>query len=185
MCSLLVANLGQDVLGQGENLALVSTTELRIAAEVLLIQSLQQGVKQSAQRCIVRLLDYLSTSLPGIVLRRQRCQLVDVHDVVRPLLKLAAEDEAQLLSRHADSMEDGLDYMLVVLSSVLDDLDRGLEVVEKAMNVGKEDRQFASCCEELGNLQSRYKVTNVRPAGRGGSWRIAWSIMTGPRLVVE
>lgn len=75
--------------------------------------------------------------------------------------------------------------MLVVLGSILDDLDRSLEVVEKAVDVGKEDRQFASCREELGNLQSRYEVTNVWTTSCGGSWRIVWSLIKHPPLVVN
>lgn len=87
--NLLVSELRQPILGSNKQLALVETSELSINIQVLLIKDLQtqysaqrfylyqqhnmpyleNGVEQTRQRRIVRLLDHLSTSPLGIVLR--------------------------------------------------------------------------------------------------------------------
>lgn len=71
----------------------------------------------------------------------------------------------ELLGRHADGLEDGADDESVELDAQLDQLDGGLEVVEEAVDVGKEDRHMAASGEVLGNLDGGNKVAAVRTAG--------------------
>ncbi len=65
------------------------------------------------------------------MLRHERGETVDVHDIFGALLVLAAEDEAELLGRHADGLEDLVDDIAVVDGAIVDELERGLEVVEE------------------------------------------------------
>jgi hypothetical protein len=44
MCSLAESNLGKDLLSQGEDFPLIHTTELCVDIEVLLVQTLHDGV---------------------------------------------------------------------------------------------------------------------------------------------
>lgn len=49
-----------------ENLSLVSTTKLSVNIQCFLIKRLQKRVHQSANRCVLALLDNLGTSLFGV-----------------------------------------------------------------------------------------------------------------------
>lgn len=53
---------------------------------------------------------------------------------------------------NADSLEHRGDGEAVVLGAVLDNLDRGLQVVEEAMDIGQEDCDVGAGAQEVGEL---------------------------------
>jgi hypothetical protein len=59
---------------------------------------------------------------------------------------------------HADSLEERGDCEPVELGAVLDNLDRGLQVVEEAVDVGEEDGDVGAGAEEVGKLQGGDEV---------------------------
>lgn len=149
---LLVSQPGQPVLCSSKQLPLVHTTELSIDLEVFLVEDLEDGVQKTGQRRIVRLLDNLGTGLLCVMFGHDRAELVNIHDaeypvsVCRPdtplgdllfgaLLVGAAQDKLQLVGWHANSLEDLGHAELVVGGAVVDQLNRSLEVVKKAMAV--------------------------------------------------
>ena len=150
--NLLVAQPGEPLLGSSEQLPLINTTELSIDLEVLLVENLKDGVEETGKRSVVGLLDNLSTSLLGVVLRDKSRELVDIHDVVGALLVGAAKDELELVGRDADGLQEGGDGALIVLGTVANELDGGLEVVEDGVDIGEEDDDMAAGGKQLGDL---------------------------------
>jgi len=67
--ALLVAQLGQVLLREGEDLALVHATELGVHLEVLLVQGLQARIQQAREQGVLHLFDHLGARLLRIVLR--------------------------------------------------------------------------------------------------------------------
>lgn len=149
---LLVSQPGQPVLCSSKQLPLVHTTELSIDLEVFLVEDLEDGVQETGQRRIVRLLDNFGAGLLCVMFGHNRAELVNIHDAeyrvspCRPdtplgdvlcgaLLVGAAQDKLQLVGWHADSLEDLGHAKLVVGGAVVDQLNRSLEVVKKAMAV--------------------------------------------------
>lgn len=104
------------------------------------------------------------------MLRDQRRHLVHVHDILGALLERTAQDDPELLRRHADRLERRDDDVSVELGAVRDQLERRFEVVEKAVDVGEEDRHIAAGSQELGDLDGGDKVAAVRAAGGRGAW---------------
>lgn len=194
MRSLLVSEPRKPLLCCSKELPLILTSKLDIDVEVLLVQHLEDGVKETGQGRIVSLFDDFSASLLSIVFRDDGAELVDVHDILWTLLVGAAENETKLRRWYADGLEDGCYHMAVVFGAVLDELDRGLEVVKESMlgqrsvlrhdqfgsgdrvhwrgtyNIGKKDSHLTASCEILSNLDGRDEVTTVRPARCGSSW---------------
>lgn len=128
---LAVAQLGQPLLGGGEELALVDAAELHVHVQVLLVQDLQDGVEQPGERRVGRLLDDLGAGLLGVVLRHHGAQLVQVHGVLGGLLVGAPEHELQpldvlLAARRAEHCRDDA---LVVERPLLDEVYRRFQVV--------------------------------------------------------
>lgn len=166
--ALLVADLGQDVLCEGEDLALVHAAELHVHAEVLLVEGLHERVEESAQRCVLGLLDDFGARLLCVVLARDAGESEHVHHVFRGQLELGAEDELELVDGHVAGFEQRGDHEAVVLGAVFDKLDRRFQVVEEAVDVGKEDLDVAACTKELGDFQDWNELIDIRqrPARR-------------------
>lgn len=175
-CYLLVSELGQPLLGSNEEFALVKTSKLGINVQVLLVQDLQNRVEQARQRRIVGLLDNFGAGSFRVVLRDDRRQLVDVHDVLGALLVRAALDKLELLGGHADGLEDGGDDETVVLDAQLDQLDGRFQVIEEAVDIGEQDRDMAAGGQVLGDFDCGDKVATVRATGGGGAWTMFVSV---------
>ena len=77
---LPVSQPGQPVLRSSKQLSLIYTTKLSIDLEVLLVENLENGVQETGQWRVVRLLNDLGTGLLGVVFRHNRAELVDIHD---------------------------------------------------------------------------------------------------------
>lgn len=152
------------------------TSKLCVNVQVLFIQNLQNRVEQATERRVASLLDHLGAGLLGVVLRHQRGQLVEIHDIFRCLLVGAALDEAQLLGRHADGLEHGGNDKAVEVYALLDEFDRGLEVVEEAVDISEKNGDIAAGSEELGDLDGWDEVAAVRSAGCGGSYQVGWQL---------
>ena len=52
---------------------------------------------------------------------------------------------------------------------MVDEVERGFQVVQKAVDVGEEDLDGAAGAQEVGDFQQGHKVRAVRPAGGGGA----------------
>lgn len=141
---------------RGEQLALVKTTELSVHIQVLLVEDLQERVQQTTQGTIVGLLDDLSTGALRIVLRDHRGQTVNVHHVVGVLLVGAAANEAQLLGRDTDGLQQSGDSVFIVFRAVLDDLEGRLEGIQVGVQIGDQDGHLRAGGEELGDLYGRH-----------------------------
>ena len=191
--ALLVANLGEVLLGVSENLALVDATKLEVDAEVLLVERLEERVQEAGQEGRRDLLDDLCAGLARIVLGRDRRQLVLVEVVLGVVLVRRADDKLELVEREVERAEDGGDDAAVVVDARLDELNRRLEVVKEGVDVwsragerqwvsesageqvslrgltGEEDLDLDAGRQEVGNLGERDKVTQVRATRRGRS----------------
>jgi len=141
--ALLVADLGQVLLGVGEDLALVDAAKLEVDAEVLLVERLEERVQEARQERRRDLLDDLGAGLARIVLRGDRRELVLVEVVLGVVLVRRADDELELVEREVERAEDGDDEAAVVLNTRLDELDRRLEVVEEGVDVCSVQRESA------------------------------------------
>ena len=164
-----VSQLGEPLGGCDEELTLVHAAHLRINTEMLLIENLQDGVKQATQWRICRLFNNFGTRLLRIVLTDQTCHCVHIHNVLGALLVTGSQHELELVNRCTNSPQDRADDEAVVGCAVFDELDRSLEVVEEAMNVGEEDGDMAAGGEELGDFDGGGEVAAVRAAGGGSA----------------
>ena len=166
---LSVAQLGQPLLGGGEELPLVEAAELGVDVEVLFVEDLEDGVEQAAEGRVGGLLDNLGAGLLGVMLRGDGAQLEDVHGVFAAGLVGGAEDELELVGRHAHSPQHLGDAVAVVGDAVGHQLDRGLQIVEEAVDVGQQDRHLAPRRQVLGDLDGGHEVAAVRAAGGRGA----------------
>lgn len=140
------------------------TAQLSVDLQVLLIENLKNRVQQTTQRRVGGLLNNLGTGLPAIMLGSQRGQPVDIHNIVGVALVRAAEHKLELLRRHTDSLENCGDNFLVVFDAVLNQFQGRLHRIQEGVHIGKEDNDFTSRGEQLGNLERGDEVSGVRLA---------------------
>ena len=173
-----VADLGQVLLGEHEDLALVRAAELRVHVQVLLVQSLQLGVENAADLGIRHLLHDFRSGLDSVVLRHQGGQAVHVERVVGLQLVLRSGDELQLVNGDAQRAHHGLDDALVVGGAELQQLPCGLHVVQVGVEVGEEDghlgvRRLRK--DELRIQQSKSRQScSWAPGSQCGVYRSGW-----------
>lgn len=147
---------------------MIEASELGVGVKVLLVEDLEDGVEKAAEGRVGRLLDNLGAGLLGVVLRGDGAQLEDVHSVLVAGLVGRAEDELELLGRDADGPQHLGDAVAVEGHAVRHQLDRRLEVVEEAVDVGQQNRHLAPRSQVLGDLDGGHEVAAVRAArGRG------------------
>lgn len=63
---------------------------------------------------------------------------------------------------NTNSFEQGRDGEAVELGAVLDNLDRGLQVVEEAVDIGKKNSDVRAGAEEVGELEGGDEVCRWR-----------------------
>ena len=166
MGALLVSDGGQKLGGEHKNLALIDTTKLSIAIEVLFVECLQQGIEQAREARRIALLHNICSSLLRIAFRNEGCQAVHVHRVlVRRLVRCAAH-KLEAIDRHADGEQHLLDDLFVIDRAMCEQLFRRLEIVEVGMQIGKQNGHLAAGTQEISDLGHRYKVRNVRRTRR-------------------
>jgi phosphosulfolactate phosphohydrolase-like enzyme len=119
---------------------------------------LHEWVEEARQRGVLSLLDNLSAGLLCVVLRGYRGQTQNVHHVVWLEFIGGAKDELKAVDGDVDGLEERGDYEAVVFGAELDELNRRFEVIEEAVNIGKEDLDVAACSEELCNLEDRNEL---------------------------
>ena len=78
---------------------------------------------------------------------------------LRSLLVAASQNKLQLLGRNTHSLEKSCDDIFVELGALRNELDRGLEVVEEPVDIGKENGDMAACLQVLGDLDGWGQVT--------------------------
>ena len=110
----------------------LTSAQLAISVQVLLIKDLENGVKQTRQWRIACLLDnllngltwaihtpvgskydYLRAGLLGSALRDHGGHAVHVHDILGGLLVAASEDEVQLGGIDSNGLDEGCDNISV------------------------------------------------------------------------
>ena len=114
---------------------LVIASKLKVDLEVLLVESLQQGVQHSTQERTVNLLDDLCSRFPRISPGRDRSELELIQVVVLRVLVRGSNDERDEVEREVQGSEDGGEEQTVVVYAAVDEGDGSLEVVEESMNV--------------------------------------------------
>lgn len=114
---------------------LIGATELEITVEVLLIESLQAGIKQSAEQRTRHLLYDLCTGLLRVVFSDKRGEFIVIHIVFLRQLVGGSDDEFEFLSGDANGGQDSSGEMGVVFYTMLDELDRGFEIIEERMDI--------------------------------------------------
>ena len=174
----LVTDLGQVLLREHEDLALVRAAELRIHVQVFLIQSLQLGVQNTADLRVRNLLHHFRSGLDRVVLRHQRGETVHIQSVVGGELVITSRHKLQFVQGNAQRAEHALNHTNVVFGAEFEQLPRRLHVVKVGMQIGEQDRHLhitrtrrshlATRNEEIANLAHWHKIPNVR-SSRGTS----------------
>lgn len=177
--ALAVADLGEDLGREGEDLALVDAAELGVDVEVFLVEGLHEGVEQPGQGGVVDLLDDLGAGLFGVVLGDDGGEAEEVHAVGGGELVGGAEDEFEGGGGDGEGVQEGGDDVAVVGRAVGHELEGGFEVVEEAVDVGEEDLHGAAGAQEVGDFEDGDEVAAVRAAGcgrscGGGGGMVSW-----------
>lgn len=73
-------------------------------------------------------------------------------ETYRRHLVRTTQHKLQLVNGHIHSPQQRRDAVTVVLGAVLDQFNRGLEVIQEPVDIGQEDLDVASCLEELGDF---------------------------------
>ena len=81
------------------------------------------------------MLDNFSSSLFRIMFGRHRTQSIVVHVVFLRELIGRSDDELELVGGYTEGRKDSFDHVLVVIHSMLDELYRSFEVVEKGVHI--------------------------------------------------
>lgn len=181
MGALAVADLGEGLGREREDLALVDAAELGVDVQVFLVEGLHEGVEEPRQGGVFDLLDDLGAGLFGVVLGDDGGEAEEVHGVGRGQLVGGAEDEFEGGGRDGEGEQEGGDDEAVVGGAVGDELEGGFEVVEEAVDVGEEDLHGAAGAQEVCDLEDGYEVAAVWAAGGGCScgWRSMVNWMDG------
>lgn len=78
---------------------------------------------------------------------------VQTHAYRRKLVG-APQNKLQLVNRHIDCFQQRRNAVSVVFGAVLDQFNRGLEIIQEPVDIGEEDLNMAACLEELGDFHS-------------------------------
>lgn len=112
---------------------------------MLFIQGLHEGVEQPAQRRIRDLLHDFGSRFLGIMFRNHRAQAKKIHGVFLGQLVRAPQDKLEVLDGHVHGFQECGDDEAIVFGAELDELDGGFEIVKKAVNIGEQHFDSASC----------------------------------------
>ncbi len=114
---------------------LVDTAKLEVTAEVLLVQGLQAGVEESAEKRALDLFHHFRACLLIVVFGHDRAELVVVEVVLLGQLVGRPLHEAELLGRDAQRVEHGKQDFLVVLRSMRYELQGSLQVIQERVDI--------------------------------------------------